>query len=47
MLRFIQKIPQAYFIAYEYEINGGIITNIPFHAGSQILYCTERKNKSY
>lgn len=37
----------AYFIAYEYEINGGIITNIPFHAGSQILYCTERKNKSY
>ena len=35
------------FIAYEYEINGGIITNIPFHAGSQILYCTERKNKSY
>ena len=37
----------AHFIAYEYEINGGIITNIPFHAGSQILYCTERKNKSY
>ena len=43
----LKKILYVEGLKDEYEINGGIIASFPFYAGSQILYCPERKNKSY